>query len=79
MELSKISSKGQLVIPASIRKKLHIRPGTVFEVHQRSGQIILKPKRETAVERLYGALKGEAVLDALEQEHLDELDGENRS
>lgn len=79
MELAKISSKGQLVIPASIRKNLRIHAGMVFEVQQRADEIVLKLRKKSALERLYGALEGEAVLDDLEKEHRDELAAENRS
>ena len=32
MELIKLSSKGQLVIPAAIRKRFNARPGMYFEI-----------------------------------------------
>ena len=31
MEIAKVSSKGQLVIPQDIRKKLNIKTGSLFE------------------------------------------------
>ena len=42
-ELSSISSKGQIVIPQSIRKHLHIQEGDVFAtMTTRKGLIVLK-------------------------------------
>jgi len=42
-ELTRISSKGQLVIPKDIRTDMHIREGSVFAVSSpKPGMIILK-------------------------------------
>ena len=42
MELTKISSKGQLVIPQTIRNKLKIKEGEVLSVSAKDDLIILK-------------------------------------
>ncbi len=43
-ELTRISSKGQVVIPASVRNKLRIRAGDVFAIltQAKSGVVVLK-------------------------------------
>ena len=41
-ELTKASSKGQIVIPADIRKKLEIKEGTVFGITAKDDMIVLK-------------------------------------
>ena len=41
-ELTKASSKGQVVIPTDIRKKLGIKEGSVFAVSARKDMIVLK-------------------------------------
>jgi len=41
-ELTKISSKGQLVIPKDIRENLHIKEGDVFATTNTDTMIILK-------------------------------------
>lgn len=38
-----LTSKGQLVIPKAIRKALHVRPGTRFDVTLQDGRIVLAP------------------------------------
>lgn len=38
-----ISEKGQLTLPAAIRKKAHIQPGTRVEIEMRDGEIVLHP------------------------------------
>ena len=42
IELTKASSKGQIVIPASIRKRLEIKEGSMFGVAARKDMIVLK-------------------------------------
>ena len=41
-ELTKASSKGQIVIPTSIRKRLGIKEGSVFSIAARKDIIVLK-------------------------------------
>jgi len=37
-----VSSKGQIVIPNKVRKKLDIRDGNVFAITEKKGLIVLK-------------------------------------
>ena len=41
-ELTRASSKGQIVIPTDIRKKLDIKEGSVFAVSSKKDMIVLK-------------------------------------
>ncbi|MCM8803554.1 MAG: AbrB/MazE/SpoVT family DNA-binding domain-containing protein [Candidatus Omnitrophica bacterium] len=41
-ELTRVSSKGQIVIPTSIRKKLSVKKGSVFAVTAKKDIIVLK-------------------------------------
>ncbi len=43
MELAKMTSKGQLTVPVSIRKKLGIGAGDQLLFYEREGQLILDP------------------------------------
>ena len=63
-----ISTKGQLVIPAELRRKYGIKPGTRVEVIDRGDQIILQPITEEYVRKLRGSLKGGNALRVLEEE-----------
>jgi AbrB family looped-hinge helix DNA binding protein len=47
-ELTKASSKGQIVIPSIVRRKLGIRRGSVFAVSAMKNMIVLK-KLETDI------------------------------
>jgi len=42
MEITKISSKGQVVIPSKIRMELGIEEGSVFGVEKMKDMVILK-------------------------------------
>ncbi|MDE1860449.1 MAG: AbrB/MazE/SpoVT family DNA-binding domain-containing protein [Candidatus Micrarchaeota archaeon] len=42
VEIAKASSKGQVVIPTDIRKKLHIQKGSLFVVTSKKEMIVMK-------------------------------------
>ncbi len=41
---TRISSKGQIVLPSAIRRKLGLRPGDPLDASVKSGQIVLTPR-----------------------------------
>jgi AbrB family looped-hinge helix DNA binding protein len=54
---SRISSKGQITIPAKIRKKLGLRTGTAMHIESlEDGIMIRKTTQLRPVDRLYGTL-----------------------
>jgi len=42
IEIAKVSSKGQLVIPQDIREKMHIKEGSMFAVASMDNTLVLK-------------------------------------
>jgi len=56
MEIVKISSKYQLVIPGKIREKMGIKPGELLKVIVYNGRIELIPLKP--IQELNGFLKG---------------------
>jgi len=46
MITTKISSKGQLVIPKEVREKLKIKPGAFFHVRLEKNNIVLIPMKK---------------------------------
>jgi len=42
IEIVKVSSKGQLVIPQDIRKKMHIKEGSMFAIASMDHTLVLK-------------------------------------
>lgn len=55
-QIATVSSKGQIVIPAALRKKFRIRGGTRVAVGERDGQITLTPNPYDALLALRGCL-----------------------
>ena len=55
-QIATVSSKGQVVIPASLRKKYRIKAGTHVSVGERDGQITLTPNPYDALLALRGSL-----------------------
>jgi AbrB family looped-hinge helix DNA binding protein len=46
-QTTKLSTKGQVVLPKSLRAANHWKPGTEFVVQERHGGILLCPRRIT--------------------------------
>lgn len=62
MAIVKTLSKGQIVIPAEIRKKYHIEPGTEMQVMEYSGIIYLIPPILDPIQAACGILPSEPSL-----------------
>ena len=62
--------KGQVVIPASVRRKLAIKEGTRIqvEINEQTHQIILTPITREYIYSLRGKFKGKGLLKALMEE-----------
>lgn len=64
--------KGQIVIPASLRRKYGIKNGTKIIVTDIGDAIVLKPVTEQYLRNLQGSLKGKGGLKVLlEERHKD--------
>jgi AbrB family looped-hinge helix DNA binding protein len=74
--LLKLSSKGQLVIPKTIRENLRLRYGDQFQVRVVGGRIILEPVLKDAPQRLYGRYAEHNLLKEFEEEHRREIENE---
>ena len=66
--------KGQIVIPAAVRRKLGIKEGTriQIEVDEKNLAIILHPITREYIHNLRGSLKGGGALKILEEERRKE-------
>jgi AbrB family looped-hinge helix DNA binding protein len=53
-----VTSKGQLVIPAELRRQLRIRKGTRVRFERIKGGIAIYPDYEAEIDRLCGILAG---------------------
>ena len=79
MLTTRISSKGQMVVPKEVRDKLKIKPGNYFYVRLEKNNIILTPMKTHPLDRLYGRYSGEKGLTDLEKEHANEIAREDRT
>jgi AbrB family looped-hinge helix DNA binding protein len=68
--------KGQIVIPAELRRKYRIKAGTKINVIDTGEAILLKPVTEESLKRLQGRLKGKGVLKSLLEERRKDAERE---
>jgi AbrB family looped-hinge helix DNA binding protein len=63
---TKLSTKGQVVLPAPIRRKLGLRVGDAVDAEVEGGRIVLTPRRKRSrrVSILVDPITGLAVLSA---------------
>jgi AbrB family looped-hinge helix DNA binding protein len=74
------TTKGQIVIPSSMRRKLGITAGTRInvELDEENSQIILRPITREYIERLSGRFRGSPLLKDLERERREDKEREDR-
>lgn len=65
MEITKLSSKGQIVIPESIRSNIDI--GTPFIVSKQGGLIILKEVEGLTTEEIYEAKELDKIWKTIDE------------
>ena len=68
MMTTRASSKGQIVIPAKLRRKYHIKAGTTIRVVDEGDHIVLRPITRELIYSLYGKYKDYDLLEALAEE-----------
>ncbi len=61
---SKVTAQGQISVPAEIRKKLGIGPGSVLEWEEHSGQVFVRKAGRYNSEEVHAALFGDAKAPA---------------
>jgi AbrB family looped-hinge helix DNA binding protein len=69
-----VTSKGQLVIPAKLRRALRISKGTRVRFQRIKGGIAIYPKQFDDIERLHGILAGLGLPPDIEREPDRELE-----
>jgi AbrB family looped-hinge helix DNA binding protein len=62
------TTKGQIVIPASLRRKYGITEGTRIVITDNGREIILRPITREYLKSLRGSLKGSKALEVLMEE-----------
>jgi len=62
METSHVTSKGQLVVPAKLRRKYGIKPGTRICFIERDHEIIFQPVTKEYIRSVCGILKSDTSM-----------------
>ena len=71
---AKVSAKGWVVIPAPLRKRYGINPGTIVEFRESKGKITIIPRQGDPVDELYGKWANKVSLtEALLKNRAEEL------
>jgi AbrB family looped-hinge helix DNA binding protein len=63
-----ISSKGQIVIPANLRKRYRLSEGTTIVFQEERGRLVLEPNNFEAIYALQGSLREFPIEASLEEE-----------
>ncbi|MBU2559782.1 AbrB/MazE/SpoVT family DNA-binding domain-containing protein [archaeon] len=83
VEIAKVSSKGQVVIPSNVRKMLGIKTNDRFLVFGKDDTVLLKKIEKTALEKTFdeiaGPIRREIKKSGLNKKDLDRLIHETRA
>jgi len=74
---TRLTSKGQIVLPKELRDRLKWHPGLRLRVIETEGGVVLKPLAddfENLLDELQGCMKGGDPISALEAEHRGEIE-----
>jgi AbrB family looped-hinge helix DNA binding protein len=77
MEAAVVTTKGQVVIPAKLRRKLGIKPGTRLMFDEKDNTLIVRPITEAYIDSIQGILQGnpgeKPMTQQLVEEHAAEV------
>lgn len=69
MEVAKISSKGQITIPVSVRNKLKLKAGDKIVILEENGRFYFENSAILAFKRVEDAFAGEAAKEGFSTEN----------
>ena len=78
IQTSIVTFKGQIVIPAKLRRRAGIKPGTRVYLEEKGGDIIVHPATPDFYERTYGVLKDGGGVKALEESRHKDKEREDK-
>lgn len=70
METTRLSTKGQIILPKSVRDSMALSPGTEFTIEQTSDGILLRPAAlfpPTDLDEVAGVLRSERKRKTIKQ------------
>jgi AbrB family looped-hinge helix DNA binding protein len=62
MEESTMTSKGQIVVPAKLRKRYGLKPGTKVYFIEQDGEIVFQPVTKEYLKSVHGMLTSESSV-----------------
>jgi len=62
MTTTTVTTKGQVVIPSKIRRKLNIKKGTKLYIEERGDELVLRPVTPEYFKKIAGILQTEGKL-----------------
>ncbi len=62
MEEAYVTTKGQLVVPAKIRRRYGIKPGTKVYFIERNGEIVFQPVTKDYIRSVCGMLRSDSSV-----------------
>ena len=79
MDTAQVTSKGQLVVPARLRRKYGIKAGTKIRFMERDNEIVLQPLTRDYIRSVCGLLKSPtSATQELRRERARDRRRENR-
>jgi len=60
MELAKVTTRGQITIPAAVRRRLNVRDGDKVIFYEENGRIVIENSVMIALKKAQDAFTGEA-------------------
>lgn len=72
MDSAYVTSKGQLVVPARVRRRFGIKPGTRINFVAEGNRVIFQPVTPEYIRSFRGRFKTRPGEKSVVQEHLDE-------
>jgi len=75
VERVRLSSKGQVIIPKTIRQQLRLRQGVELQVKLVNGKIVMEPAQAEphGWQRWQGSMRGTGILEDHLTEHREEV------
>ncbi|MDF0643463.1 MAG: AbrB/MazE/SpoVT family DNA-binding domain-containing protein [Nitrospira sp.] len=80
MPVSQISSKGQILIPRQLRRKLGFKAGGKVQLIEEGGRLVITPAADDPIATATGFLTGTfSLTDDLRREHREEARREQKT
>jgi AbrB family looped-hinge helix DNA binding protein len=73
-----MTSKGQVVIPAALRKKFGLKPGAELIIYEKNNEIVISSDAKAFIHQFVGILKGSNAGEFLVEERRKDRELEDK-